>query len=108
MFGLRVNFSKSFHIPIGKVPEIEHLGDFFGCRIDYLPSSYLGHPLGANFKSIVWEPIVEMFHKKLRGWKSKRKVNLIEEHFKESPYLFHVLVIIAASEGLSLVQQCNQ
>jgi len=72
MFDLRVNFSKSVLIPIGEVPELQHLAQFFGYGIDYLPSSYLGQPLGANFMSkVVRDPIVERFLKKLAGWKSK-------------------------------------
>jgi len=63
--------SKSVLIPIGEVPELDNLAQFFGCGVDSLPSSYLGLPLGASFKSkVVWEPVVERFRKKLAGWKS--------------------------------------
>jgi len=49
MSGLRVNLSKSVVSPIGDVLELQHVAKFFG--FDYLPSSYLGLPLGANFQS---------------------------------------------------------
>ena len=63
--------SKSVLIPVGEVPEINFLAQFFGCGVDSLPSSNLGLPLGASFKSkVVWEPVVERFRKKLAGWKS--------------------------------------
>jgi len=66
MSGLRVNLSKSALIPVGEVPNVHVLAHFFRCGVDYLPSSYLGLPLGAPynfFKSItIWDPIVERFH----------------------------------------------
>jgi len=38
------------------MPHILDLEEFFGCEADYLPSSYLGLPLGAPFKcKAVWE-----------------------------------------------------
>ena len=46
MSGLRVNLSRSVIIPIGEVPNVNVLAHFFGCRVDYLPSFYLGLPLG--------------------------------------------------------------
>ena len=68
MSGLRVNLSKSSLIPIGEVPNIHLLACFFGCEVCALPSTYLGLPLGASFKSIaVWDPIVERFEKGLQG-----------------------------------------
>ena len=68
MSGLRVNLSKSALIPVGEVPNVHALAHFFGCGVDYLPSSYLGLPLSAPYNSIaIWDPIVEMFHKKLAG-----------------------------------------
>jgi len=68
MSGLRVNLSRSVIIPIGEVPNVNVLAHFFGCRVDYLPSSHLGLPLGASYKSkAVWESIVERFHKRLAG-----------------------------------------
>ena len=72
MSGLRVNLSKSVIIPIGEVSNVNALTHFFGCRVDYLPSSYLGLPLGASYKSkAVWDPVVERFRKRLAGLKAK-------------------------------------
>jgi len=68
MYGLKVNLSKSALIPIGKVPIVHVLARFFGCGVDYLPSSYLGLPLSAPYKSIaVWDLAVTRFHKRLAG-----------------------------------------
>jgi len=48
----------------GEVPNVHDLTRFFGCGVEYLPSSYLGLPLGASYKSIaVWDPVVKRFHK---------------------------------------------
>ena len=52
MSRLRVNLSKSSLIPIGEVPNIHLLACFFGCEVCTLPSTYLGLPLEASFKSI--------------------------------------------------------
>jgi len=37
--GLRVNLTKSVIIPIGEVPNVNALAQFFGCKVDYLPCS---------------------------------------------------------------------
>jgi len=72
LFCLKVNSSKSFLFPISEVPHILDPAEFCGFGVDYLPSSYLGLPLGAPFKcKAEWEPIVEMFHKRLAGWESE-------------------------------------
>ena len=72
MSGLRINLSKSVIIPIGEVPNVNVWAHFFACRVDYLPSSHLGLPLSASYKSkVVWDLIVERFHKRLGGWKAK-------------------------------------
>jgi len=76
MYGLRVNVSKSFFIPIGEVPELNHLAQSFGYGvelvIEYLPSSYFGLPLGVPYKcKAVWEPMTERFTKRLTRSKSK-------------------------------------
>ena len=50
--GLKVNMEKSESIPIGKVENVGELADEFGYKVGNLPSTYLGMPLGAPFKSI--------------------------------------------------------
>jgi len=72
MSGLRVNLSKGALILVVDVCNVHVLVHFFGCGVDHLPSSYLGLPLGAPYKSIaIWDPVVERFNKRLAGWKSK-------------------------------------
>ena len=72
LIGLKVNLAKSVLIPIGEVPNLYQLAQFFGCGIDVLPSTYLGLPLGASFNcKSVWELVVEKFQRRLAGWNSK-------------------------------------
>ncbi|RVW46613.1 Transposon TX1 uncharacterized 149 kDa protein [Vitis vinifera] len=58
--GLKVNLEKSELIPVGRVNDIEDLTLELGCKVGGLPSSYLGLPLGAPFKSeVVWDCVEE-------------------------------------------------
>ncbi|RVW31726.1 LINE-1 retrotransposable element ORF2 protein [Vitis vinifera] len=60
--GLKVNKDKSEAIPVGRVDYLENIVSVLGCRIGKLPSSYLGLPLGAPFKSPrVWDVVEERF-----------------------------------------------
>ena len=103
MSGLRVNLSKSALILVGDVPNVHVLASFFGCGVDYLPSSYLGLPLGAPYKSIaIWDPIIERFHKKLAGWKSKLlsrggRLTLLRSTLSSLSIYFMSLLTIPAS-----------
>ena len=64
--GLKVNMEKSELIPVGRVENMGELADEFGYKVGILPSTYLGMPLGAPFKSIgVWDGIEERFKKKI-------------------------------------------
>ena len=70
MSGLKINLEKSEFIPIERVENIDDLALDFGCRVGSLPSTYLGLPLGAPFKSIsVWDGVEERFRKRLAMWK---------------------------------------
>ncbi|RVW94823.1 DEAD-box ATP-dependent RNA helicase 39 [Vitis vinifera] len=63
--GLKVNLEKSELIPVGRVNDIEDLALELGCKVGGLPSSYLGLPLGASFKSeVVWDCVEERFRKR--------------------------------------------
>ena len=59
---------KSELIPIGRVENIDDLALDFGCRVGSLPSTYLGLPLSAPFKSVtVWDGVEECFHRRSCG-----------------------------------------
>ncbi|RVW12312.1 Transposon TX1 uncharacterized 149 kDa protein [Vitis vinifera] len=69
MSRLRINLEKSELIPIGRVENIDDLALDFGCRVGSLPSTYLGLPLSAPFKSVtVWDGVEERFRRRKRGW----------------------------------------
>ena len=68
--GLKINLSKSELVPVGHVPNVAELAGFLGCRVSFLPMSYLGLPPGAGFKKKeVWNNVVEKMEKWLAGWK---------------------------------------
>lgn len=67
--GLQINFAKSEMLQIGEVREIEDLAWVLGCKIGSL-LSYLGIPLGANFKSkVVWNKTIDIIAGRLASWK---------------------------------------
>ena len=68
--GLKVNGLKSEMVPIGEVHNVHALVEILGCRIGFLPMTYLGMPLGASYKSFtIWNPILEKIERKLAEWK---------------------------------------
>ena len=70
ILGLRVNMDKSKLIPLGSVKNAEDLASEIVCKVGNLPSTYLGMPLGAPFKSMVaWDGVEERSHKRLAMWK---------------------------------------
>ena len=82
--GLKANLEKSELIPIGRVENVEELADEFGYKVGNLPpSTYLGMPLGAPFKSVgAWDGKEERFRKRLAMWKRQyiskgRRITLI-------------------------------
>ena len=49
---------------------IDRLALELGCKVDSLPTNYLGLPLGVKHNSIVvWDGVEERFHKRLALWK---------------------------------------
>ncbi|XP_060212175.1 uncharacterized protein LOC132639770 [Lycium barbarum] len=67
--GLHMNMLKSTIYPVNEVPNMEELADIMGCKIGSFPSTYLGLPLGAKYKSTeIWTGIIEKFEKKLATW----------------------------------------
>ncbi|RVW52503.1 hypothetical protein CK203_097373 [Vitis vinifera] len=59
---LKSKSEKNELIPVGSVENVEELADEFGYKVGNLPSTYLGMPLGAPFKSVgVWDEIKERF-----------------------------------------------
>ncbi|RVX14381.1 putative ribonuclease H protein [Vitis vinifera] len=68
--GLKINMEKSEIIPTGGVANVEDFALVLGYRIGKLPTSYLGFPLGAPFKSSrIWDAMKERFKKRPAMWK---------------------------------------
>ena len=47
---LKVNRGKSSLFSVNEVPQIQQLVNILGCKVDNLPTIYLGMPLGSNTK----------------------------------------------------------
>ena len=72
MAGLKINLAKSEIIPVGPVSNLAEMASELGCKIESLPTSYLGLPLGAKHKAIgVWDSIEERYRKRLAAWKTQ-------------------------------------
>ncbi|WMV54824.1 hypothetical protein MTR67_048209 [Solanum verrucosum] len=50
--GLHVNWQKSCLFPVNQVPNMQGLADNLGCQVAFLPTKYLGMPLGAKNKEL--------------------------------------------------------
>ena len=68
--GLKINLAKSEVILIGEVEDIDELAVELGCRVESLPTVYLGLPLKANHKaSSMWDWVEERMRRRLALWK---------------------------------------
>lgn len=66
MYGLHINWRKSFLYPINEVPDMERLTLILGGEVGSLPTIYLGMPLGAKSRSKeIWNNVIEKCEKKL-------------------------------------------
>ena len=55
---LKINREKSELILVGNVPNMEELAEVLGCKVGVLPTTYLGLPLGAPYKSSrIWKGV---------------------------------------------------
>ena len=99
--GLKVNRDKREAIPVGRVDSLENIISVLGCRIEKLPTSYLGLPLGAPFKSSrVWDVVEERFRKCLSLWKRQYlskggRLTLIKNTLSGLPIYFMSLFVIS-------------
>ncbi|KAK9077285.1 hypothetical protein SSX86_005622 [Deinandra increscens subsp. villosa] len=70
--GLKINYEKCRLFGIGvNQQQMESMATILQCKVDKLPFSYLGIPIGANMRlKKHWEPIVQKFKSRLNSWKS--------------------------------------
>ena len=103
VLGLRINLEKSELILVGRVENIDDFALDFGCRVGSLPSTYLGLPLGALFKSvIVWDGVEERFCRRLAMWKRQYiskggRTTLIRSTLLNLPIYFMSLLCLPSS-----------
>ena len=94
MSSLRINLDKSELIPVGCVDDEEELAAAIGCKVGSLPTTYLGLPLGAQYRSLaVWDGVKERMRKKLARWKSRYiskggRITLIRSALANMPIYF--------------------
>uniref|UniRef100_A0A251VGE6 Putative reverse transcriptase domain, Reverse transcriptase zinc-binding domain protein n=1 Tax=Helianthus annuus TaxID=4232 RepID=A0A251VGE6_HELAN len=71
--GLKINLHKSNLYRLGvENGDIKDMANVIGCNTGNIPLSYLGITVGANMNRINnWDPIVEVFDKRLSVWKAK-------------------------------------
>ena len=87
-------------IPIGEVTNLEEFAKVLGCKASSLPSTYLGLPLGAPYKSSrVWAGVEKRFKKRLALWKRKYlpkggRQTLIKSILSSLPIYFMSLFVI--------------
>lgn len=70
--GLVMNKRKTMIYPINSVGNLHAIKDEWQCGTDFLPTKYLGAPLGAGFKCReFWDETVERIRSKLGIWKRR-------------------------------------
>ncbi|RVW38447.1 putative ribonuclease H protein [Vitis vinifera] len=91
---LKVNLSKTEVILVGEGIPMETLAAVLGCKIGSLPTSYLGLPLRAPYKSTrVWDAVEERFKK--RQYLSKGgRLTLLKSTLSSLPTYFLSLFVI--------------
>lgn len=89
--GKLINWDKRsvffFNTPLGKQRKIVGI---LGCNVGVLPSIYLGLPLGTKPPRIFWDNLIDIFNRKLVGWKGitmsqASKVTLIKSTLQKLP-----------------------
>ena len=96
--GLKINLDKSELISMEKVDNTKDLARVARCKVDSLPSTYLGLPLGASFKyAQTWDVVEERFQKKLTLWKRQYfskggRLTLIKSTLSSLTHLLHVFI----------------
>lgn len=112
--GIRINLKKTEMVRIGDKRDETSLAIVLDCKVSNLPIKYLGLPLRAKYKDVrTWEPIIEMFNRRLAGWKrnflSKAgRLTLIKSILVNLPIYYLSISIILANIAKKLKNiQCK-
>ncbi|CAI0629580.1 unnamed protein product, partial [Linum tenue] len=96
--GLRINVEKSVMFPVGNFGNPDVFARIFGCGWNFLPTIYLGAPLGASpNSSAIWNKVLSRFQSRLEGWRGKflslgGRIVLCKSSLTSQPlYLFSLL-----------------
>ena len=69
---LSVSWRKSSIFPIKEVTQLQILARILECKVEHLPTTYLGMPLRHNHKELeIQDGIIEKTEKKLANWKTQ-------------------------------------
>ena len=102
--GLQVNWRKSSIFPIKEVQQIQALANILKCKIERLPTVYLGMPLGAKHKAVsIWDDVLRKSERRLALWKSQYlffggRVTLINSVLDSLPTYVMSLFLIPGKE----------
>ena len=108
--GLKVNLDKSELFLVGIGENVEELASELGCKVGRLPSTYLGRPLGAPFKSVaIWDGVDGRFRKRLAMWKRQYiskggRITFDQEYAVQLAYLPYVYFSITQGVRIRLEQ----
>lgn len=97
---LEINLAKSNLLPIGPVDNEIHLASIFGFFVSSSPLKYLDLPLGASFKTVYIDGILEKMECRLAGWKQMYLCMLGRTS------LIKITLLISATYFMSLSLSC--
>lgn len=68
--GLKVNLRKSKLFLVGDLLNLEALSSIMGCKMEALPTTYLGLSLGGKSSSkAIWNSVIKRLERRLSSWK---------------------------------------
>lgn len=84
---------------MGEVPNLSQLASDLECRQGQLSVTYLGSPLGSNYKQRdMWSLVIDRMRKRLNGWKarylSKGGLTLIKASLASIPIHYLSLLVL--------------
>lgn len=101
--GLQVNTSKTLLYKVNELNCWKELMNLWNFKEGKLPDTYLGLPLGLNFKSKpVWQGLIEKFQSRLANWKRRYLTKagplvLIKSTLATFPIFMLSLLVLPAS-----------
>lgn len=109
MTGFKINFSKSSLVFWGvHFSWVENMSNILSCKIEKLPITYLGMPLGLSCKNRrFWKPILDKIEHRLTIWKSRLLSRDVKAQLIES-FLNNLPSYCLSNFNLQIVQQIDR